>query len=98
MIRLHHESRPGLALVALQGDRHQIPTPHAVQPVVSDASNQASSSAQLLGVSLSRTSRACRAHSSAKPAARVSGTQSGTGRSPAARAYPAGAAPAALLS
>jgi hypothetical protein len=76
---------PGLGLIALQGDRHQVPTRHAVQPVVSDALYQASSSTRRSVVSLSRISSACRAHSLANPAARVSGTQISTGRSPAAR-------------
>jgi hypothetical protein len=85
VVCLHHESGSGLALIALQGDRHQVPTHHAVQPVVSDVSYQASSSARRSGVSLFRMSRACRAHSLENPAARVSGTQICTGRSPAAR-------------
>ena len=81
----HHESGPGLALVALHRDRHQVPARHPVQLVVSDAPCQASSSTRRSGVSLSRISRAWRAHSLANPEARVSGTQICTGRSPAAR-------------
>jgi len=38
VVCLHHESGSGFALIALQGDRHQVPTRHAVQPVVPDAS------------------------------------------------------------
>lgn len=87
MICLHDENGAGLAVTARQGDGHQVSARHAVQPVVSDASCQASSSMRHADVSLSRMSRACRAHSSANPAARVSGTQICTGRSPAALSF-----------
>ena len=75
MVRLHDKGRPGLSLIAVQGDRHQVSTSHPVQPVVSEIVSQASASARVAAVSLSRSRRAWRAHSSAKPWARVSGTQ-----------------------
>ena len=59
-------------MVSLKSHGHQIAPPHPIQPLVSDASAQVSASVSPQCSSASRTSRACRRHSAAKPEARVS--------------------------
>jgi hypothetical protein len=85
VVCLHHGDEARLSLVSMQGNRDQVAACHAVQPAVSDASNQASPLASLPEISLFRINRAWRAHSSPKPCARVSGAQICTGLSPLAR-------------
>ncbi len=83
-IRLDNHSGPRLAVIAGQGDhdditsRHSRPLPRKRRPRPPPRPGSRS-------VSLSRTRRDCRRHSSANPGTRVSGTQIWTGRSPAAR-------------
>ncbi len=84
MVALHDERRAWVALIAWQRHGHQVAAPQGVHPVVSAAACQASSRARLSGCSAARIDATCRAHAAAKPAARVSGTQTWIGRNPAA--------------
>jgi len=49
-VSLHHQCRARLSQIALQGDNHHVAMPHAVQPAVSDPSDQISSSTWLADV------------------------------------------------
>ncbi len=91
LIGLDNEGRTGFAQITLQCDCDQIATFHAEASLRSPARSSSTASRKTASSmswrSAARTRLDWRAHSTAKPGARVSGTQIWMGRKPAARRF-----------